>query len=164
MKKQNKPKPVYSLMDEMMASPTAPLSVARQEYQLLRMFRGLQAIQSGEKPSNDDWSVCCDAANLMETLVVQGVVADPAGLTADSIAALEAAGKRQATSGAIRLDGAGIQAMHAILIDYTTVLESVPARTIIRCHRATEKRLHEIHAGKRQPHDVFVHNAARAAN
>lgn len=36
------------------------------------------------------------------------------------------------------------------------VLETLPARSMVRCHRLTEQRIAEILAGKRQPHDVEV--------
>jgi hypothetical protein len=32
----------------------------------------------------------------------------------------------------------------------------LPARTMIRCHRLTEKRIHELLDGKRKPHDVEI--------
>jgi hypothetical protein len=56
----------------------------------------------------------------------------------------------------IRLDGAGIQAVRAILEDYAALLDVLPARVMIRCHRLTEKRLHDLMEGKRKPHDVEI--------
>ncbi|MBP3980829.1 DNA cytosine methyltransferase [Acidovorax sp. JG5] len=35
-------------------------------------------------------------------------------------------------------------AVHAVLDDYQTALEALPARTMVRCHRMTEKRIREI--------------------
>jgi hypothetical protein len=66
------------------------------------------------------------------------------------------AGKRNMAGGAIRLDGAGIQAVRAVLEDYAALLDMLPARTMIRCHRLTEKRIHELLDGKRKPHDVEI--------
>lgn len=43
-----------------------------------------------------------------------------------------------------------------VLEDYAMVLETLPARSMVRCHRLTEQRIAEILAGKRQPHDVEV--------
>lgn len=58
--------------------------------------------------------------------------------------------------GPIRLDGAGIQAVRAVLSDYADVLEALPARTMVRCHRLTEKRIHDILQGRLRPHDVEI--------
>jgi hypothetical protein len=44
----------------------------------------------------------------------------------------------------MRLDGPGLQAVRAVLEDYQAALECLPARTMVRCHRATEKRIREI--------------------
>ena len=52
--------------------------------------------------------------------------------------------------------GAGITAVRAVLENYADVLDTLPARSMVRCHRLTEQRIAEILAGKRQPHDVEV--------
>jgi hypothetical protein len=54
------------------------------------------------------------------------------------------------------LDGSGIQAVRSVLADYSDLLEVLPARTMIKAHRETERRIHEILAGKKKPHDVEV--------
>jgi hypothetical protein len=98
-----------------------------------------------------------DAVNLMETLIeTMKVCEDTSGLLMDAITAMAMAGKRNNAGGVIRLDGAGIQAVRAILEDYAALLDVLPARTMIRCHRLTEKRLHDLLDGKRKPHDVEV--------
>ena len=56
----------------------------------------------------------------------------------------------------IRLSGAGMQAVRAVLEDYAAALEQLPHRTMVACHRETERRIAEIHAGHRRPHDVEV--------
>ena len=84
------------------------------------------------------------------------VCEDESGLLLDAITALAMAGRRNLAGAAIRLDGAGIQSVRAILEDYAALLDVLPARTMIRCHRLTEKRLHELMAGKRKPHDIEV--------
>lgn len=71
-------------------------------------------------------------------------------------AALAMAGKRHLAGGQIRLDGRGIQVVRAVLEDYAAVLSTLPERTMVQCHRDTEKRLRAILAGKRRPHDVEV--------
>ena len=158
--KKRKPKPRpkhYTIMDEMMASPTEPLPAAYRTHHLTRMYEGLNAMETAPAPTTDDWRVVSDAINLMETLVIDmKVCEDVGGLLMDAITALAVAGKRNMAGGTIRMDGAGIQAVRAILSDYTDLLDVLSARTMIRCHRLTEKRLHELLDGKRRPHDVEI--------
>jgi DNA-binding transcriptional regulator PaaX len=147
----------YTLFDEMAASPTELLPQDWRTYQLTRMYEGLAAMEKAPTPTTDDWRVVSDAVNLMETLIVDmKVCEDTSGLLMDAITAMAMAGKRNMAGGAIRLDGAGIQAVRAVLEDYAALLDMLPARTMIRCHRLTEKRIHELLDGKRKPHDVEI--------
>lgn len=148
---------VYTIMDEMMASPTEPLVAEKRQYQLLRMYGGLRSLETAPQPSTEDWRVVSDAVNLMETLILEmKVCEDTSGLLMDAITAMAKAGQRNLAGGAIRLDGAGMQAVRAVLRDYSEVLDAVSARTMVRCHRLTEKRIHDMLNGKRKPHDVEI--------
>jgi hypothetical protein len=154
-KKQAYPR-TYTLLDVMTASPTEPTPSPKRLHQLTRMYAGLRAIEQEHAPVTDDWRVCSDAVNLMETLVTQGHVADGSGLLMDAITALALAGRRHVAGGAIRLDGPGILAVRSVLEDYAAALEQLPHRTMVACHRETERRIAEIHAGHCRPHDVEV--------
>lgn len=155
-KAQARPKH-YSILDEMMASPSEPLPAEYRRHQLTRMYEGLAAMEQAPEPTTDDWRVVSDAVNMMETLIeTMQVCEDSNGLLMDAITAMAMAGRRNKAGSAIRLDGAGIQAVRAILEDYAALLEVLSARTMIRCHRLTEKRLHEILAGRKLPHDVEI--------
>ena len=151
-----KRKPQYTLMDELMASPAKPMPTEKTRHQLTRMHSGLESLERGEQPNADDWRVLSDAVNLMEMLIEMGEVADEQGLHKDAMAALAFAGKRHLEGKPLRLDGEGIKSLRALLADYAEVLTVLPERTMVRCHRLTEKRLQEIMAGKRRPHDVEV--------
>lgn len=146
----------YGLIDELMASPTEPAPAAGRRHQLTVMLQGLANIEQAEKPTTNDWRVVSDAVNLMETLVDMGVVEDASGLLMDAVTAMATAGRRHRAGGQIRLDGPGIQAVRAVLEDYGTVLNAIPHRTLVKCHRKTEKRLRDILAGRAKPHDVEV--------
>lgn len=150
-------RPTYTLMDAMMASPTEPMPAASRVHQLTRMWEGLAALETAAQPSNDDWRVCSDAVNLMETFIERGLCEDPGGLLRDAVEALAIAGARHLEHGtAIRLSGRGMQAVRAVLEDYARVLETVSLRAAIQAHRLTERRIREIHSGRRRPHDVQV--------
>lgn len=146
----------YSHWDILLASPVDPLPQSHRIHQLTRMYEGLHALETAPEPTTDDWRVCSDAVNLMETLVEMQVVEDSSGLLMDAITALAMAGKRHVAGNAIRLGAPGIKAVRAVLEDYAAVLEQVPARTMLMAHRATEKRIHDILRGRKEPHDVEV--------
>ena len=54
-----KAKQVYSMLDEMMASPTEPLAQEKRQYQLLRMYEGLRALEIAPEPSTEALSQPC---------------------------------------------------------------------------------------------------------
>lgn len=170
MKKRRSQKTIhiyrYTLIDVMMASPNQTLPTAHKHHQLTRMHQGLEALEKAPAPSTEDWRVVSDAVNLMETLITNGPwpdcngdlveISDNENLLQDAITALALAGKRHRAGGPIRLDGLGIQAARAILEDYADLMEVLPARTMIKAHRETERRIHEILIGKKRPHDIEV--------
>jgi len=158
VKKKRQPRPKrYTLLDEMTASPTEPLPQAWRTHQLTKMYQGLHQLEQGEDPQPNDWRLVSDAINLVETLVQEmKVCEDGSGLLMDAITALAMAGRRNKEGKTLRLDGAGIVAVRAILQDYSDLIEVLPARVMVRCHRLTEKRLHEILDGKKRPHDVEI--------
>lgn len=147
----------YTLMDELMASAKNPLPERARLHQLTMMWQGLANIETGEDPNPNDWRLCSDAMNLMETFIREmKICEDTSGLLMDAITALAYAGKRHLEGKPLRLDGAGIHAVRSVLEDYAMMLDMLPHRTVVRCHRLTEKRIGEIHRGKKPPHDVEV--------
>lgn len=163
-----KPKTTYSLMDEIMAPPDRPLPEFKIRHQLSRMYQGLRALETDEKPSMADWDVVSDAVNMLEMLTTandgrwldcdgdQVQIKDHSGLLPDAISALAQAGRRYFEHGVIRLDAKGIATIRAVLEDYAQLIEIMPARVMIHCHRKVEKRMQDIMRGKAKPHDVIV--------
>jgi len=163
MRKSSKRKPAgrpktYNMFNELLASPTEPLPQEYRTYQLTRMYEGLHALEMADNPTTEDWRVVSDAVNMLETLVVEmQVCEDASGLLQDAIRGLAVAGQRNKREGKpIRLDGPGIQAVRAVLASYAELLDLLPARTMYRCHRLTEQRIHDILAGRKRPHDVEI--------
>ena len=163
------PKPHYSLVHELFASDSAPMPAHTRRHQLTRMADALNEMMHAPRPGNGSWRVISDAVNLLETLVLCGEapvkdlatgktiashwrgcdgnpveVGDSSGLLLDAITAMGKAGERAFNGQPMRLDGPGLQAVRAVLEDYQTALECLPARTMVRCHRMTEKRIREI--------------------
>jgi len=164
MRKSAKRKPAsgrpktYNVFNELLASPTEPLPQEYRTHQLTRMYEGLHALETAAEPGKEDWRVVSDAVNMLETLVVEmQVCEDASGLLQDAIRGLAMAGQRNKREGKpIRLDGPGIQAVRAVLASYAELLDLLPARTMYRCHRLTEQRMHDILAGRKRPHDVEI--------
>lgn len=149
-------KTTYTYLDELMASPVTPTPTDKLIYQLSRMYQGLRALETDLYPTHDDWKVCSDAVNLMETFIEMGVCKDESGLLQDAVKALADAGERSLVGNPIRLDGKGIFVVRSVLEDYAEVLRNVSYRCAIACHRKTEKRIQEIIQGKKRPHDVTI--------
>ena len=173
MKKRRTHKPQrqyqYTILDEMTASPTQPVTDKNREYQLGRIRQALKNIESGAAPVPNDWRVCSDAINLMDTLIRHNngtwmdcdgdpvEIKDASGLLDDAIAGMAMAGKRSTEGKPIRLDGPGIRAVRAVIDDYEGMVEVLPARTIIKAFRITERRIMDLMSGKKRlPHDVEV--------
>lgn len=156
----------YTMVDELMASPSTPLPERSRLHQLTVMWQGLASMETGTTPTNNDWRVVSDAVNLMETFVKNGPwpdcngdlhdIPDPTGLLPDAVKALALAGQRKWAGGALRLDGPGIQAVRAVLENYADLLEVLSHRVVVKCHRMTERRMLKIMHGARQSHDVEV--------
>ena len=53
-------------------------------------------------------------------------------------------------------DGAGIQAMRALIADMGEIMAQLPHREIVKVHIATEKLISELVRGKKKPGDVVV--------
>lgn len=144
----------YGPADVLAASATAPMPKATRTHHLNVMWQGLAAIETAAAPSNEDWRVCSDAVNYMETMVRSGLCLDERGLIADAIAALAQAFKRKVAGGVIRLNGQGIQAVRAVLEDYAEVLATIPHQHAVLAHMQTERRVRQYLTGKRRPPDV----------
>lgn len=144
-------------MDVLLASPIDPMPETHRRHQLTRMWNGLRSMELDENPSYDDWEVVSNALNMMETLVEMGWAKDEGGLIEDAVYELAVSGQRHVDTGApIRLSGKGIQTIRALLEDYASALEELPHRTMMSCHRLTEKRVQDILAKRVQTHDVVI--------
>lgn len=141
----------YSLMDELMASGTEPMPEKMRLYHLTRIYEGLNGLEKSPVPTLQDWQAVSDGVNMVETLIVEmKLVEDTSGLLQDAVTAMALAGRRHLAGGNIRLDATGIQAVRAIIEDYSAMLDAVPHRTMVRCHRLTEMRVMGVRAGTRK--------------
>lgn len=134
----------YTHIDVLMASPTEPIAQRKRVHQLTRMFQALNSLEKQPDPSSEDWECVSDAVVLMKTLRDMGIVQDPDGAIEDAFDALGRAGYRSMNGGALRLDGPAISLLRGVLDDYASLLEQIPARTMISAHRKAEKYVADI--------------------
>jgi hypothetical protein len=155
-RKHQGPAPTYTHADVLAASATDQMPPSSRTHHLTVMWDGLASIESAPWPSVNDWRVCSDAVNFMETLVETGHCEDERGLIHEAVTALAKAAKRNIKGHPIRLDGAGIQAVRSALEDYAAVLDTISHQQAVLCHMRTERRIRGILIGKRRPHDVEI--------
>jgi hypothetical protein len=146
----------YTMMDAMLASPTEPLPIVKRMYQLEIMWQAMENLEKSPSPTVSDWEAVADALNMMEALRDMGAVQDPDHALEDASDAMSRAGYRSMRGANIRLDGPGITLIRGILQDYCDALNALPARTMISAHRYAEKRIGNIHKGKKKKHDVVI--------
>jgi len=146
-KHKKQPKFRYTLIDEMCASPTEPLPEAWQRTELTAMWDGLAQIECGQHPDKFDWGIVTDCINFSIQLTRMGETQDLDGLLDDAMQVVGQAGHRYKAGQPMRLSGPGMQTVRAVLEDYAQVIAVLPARTMIRCHRLTERRVIEILKG-----------------
>ena len=155
----------YSFWDVLMADPYKPIPEEKRQRQLTRMYIALIQIEKGDKPMVDDLALVSDAVELTDNFYSAHAPTDAAynALAKDiwearralldayvrhqrhqSGAAIRLTGigmqaVREYYSGAaIRLTGTGMQAVREVMSYYYQVLHTVPERTVIQLHRATE--------------------------
>lgn len=148
---------LYNRLDELMASTTEPLTAEKRRYHLTRIYQGLAELETSPSPGAEAWRLCADAVNMTETIIHMGLAEDATGLLPDAVHALGEAGARHVDQAqAIRLSGPGIQAVRAVLASYAELIGALPARTMIRAHRETCRRMQDILRGAGQAHDVVI--------
>lgn len=138
----------YTLWDELQADPVQPLPLKDRINTVERMAGSLAALKLDPCPSVEDWRRLSDMVNMVTTLRDMGEMEDSQALLADACEAMVKASDRYRADQPLRFDGPGVQAMDALFQDFTEAVSVLPARTLIRCHRLTVKRLQAIRKGQ----------------
>lgn len=153
MKKQ---RTFYNYLDALFASPVDPMPEATRQSWLTLVYLALESIERAPSPTEADWRILSDVVNLMETMLAHGIVTDEEGIKERGKAAMAIAGARYLEGKRMGFDGAGIQAMRALIADMGEIMAQLPHREIVKVHIATEKRISELVRGKKKPGDVVV--------
>ena len=151
------------MMDELLASPTDPAPEVHAA-RIASARAAVVAMRSPETASITAWSLCCMVGNVLETMLQQGLVADPDGLLQDGFDALKRATQATRAPGdPVILPPADYPVVEAMVEDWAAVMVAAPARSIVRAFRATDRRIRDIEAGRLQPHDYTVTTGAAKA-
>ena len=140
----------YTLWDELRADPVQPLSIKDRLNTVGKMGDSLAALKLEPSPPVEDWRRLSDMVNMVTTLVDMGEMLDSHALLADACEAMVKASDRYKAGLALRFDGPGVHAMDSLFQDYSAAVSVLPARTMIRCHRLTVKRLQSIRKGQQR--------------
>lgn len=130
----------YSLFDEMRASPVDPHPRATWWHTTAYAYEALDALVTAQATPTH-WQALGNLIDQSETLVKMGLANDPDKLLDDAVAAMAGIAQDHCDlEQPLRLDGERRQVLYAVVEDYATLLATVPARDMVRCHRQTEKR------------------------
>lgn len=140
----------YSLWDELRADPVQPLAIQDRINTVGKMADSMAALKLDPCPLVEDWRRLSDMVNMVHTLVDMGEMVDSQALLADVFEAMVKASDRYKADQPLRFDGPGVQAMDALFQDFSTAVSVLPARTMIRCHRLTVKRLQAVRKGQQK--------------
>lgn len=140
----------YTLWDELCADPVQPLSIRDRLNTVGKMGESLAAIKLDPIPAVEDWRRLADMVSMVHTLVDMGELVDSHALLSDAFEAMTKAADRHKAGQTLRFDGPGVQAMDALFQDFSEAVSVLPARTMIRCHRLSTKRLQAVRKGQQK--------------
>lgn len=111
-------------------SPKRPMHPSIYLKSLFEIDAALQSIRAGDEPKFSHWVNLASMVNIMDALRQRKSITDDGGLITDAVNAMAESRIRADQGKAIRLDGKGLQAVNALMLDYTTCCEQLSERTI----------------------------------
>jgi len=154
---KNKYAMTYTHFHEMFADPVEPLSQDKRTSYLIKIYEGLDALDNMMHPEDHHWQHVADAVNMLTTLVTEmEVMEDPTGVIRDANKTLHDAWKREQSLGYNTLDELEVESLRTAVAEYAAVIETLPERAMVRCHRLTEKRMHRVLNGERTKEDIII--------
>jgi len=141
----------YTHFDELLANPVNPFPVDKQTYFLTRIYEALDAITA--EPDIENWRTLADVINLLTTLVEDmDVLEDSERIIQQAKDVIRKA--FESNNRSLSVVDSGI--IHALVESLEEAVQTLPARTVIRAHRLTEKRVQSILNGNRQHGDIVI--------
>jgi len=148
---------IYSIVDELMASPVNPLHRNQRDHHLGIITRAFESLEKGELPTLQDAGHVADAVNMLDTIT--GMRFNQTAKDFDEIefpdetrrAATDAVARcaiRGRETGTYRFDAPGLVVVREVIEFYSDLIEVIPARVFIKAHRQTVKAVEDALAGK----------------
>ena len=137
------------MMHELLASPVDPLPPEIYDGYVDNLQRSLAAMATQETSSAQAWRFLGDAINLMHTLVINGICADPDDAIQDSVDVMKAAGQSYIDNKPMHLTEDELAKVRGVTDDFLSVIDQIPYRTFVQCHRKTEVRVQAYRTSKR---------------
>ena len=142
-RKAYRPKPIIS-------NPLTLLQPASREQRvkvLARFLSALEALRAGSHPTPDEWRDLSDAINTVETLALhQGklAAAEVMPTVNAAIAGMVGAANRYRAGQAMRLDGAGLEALREVVDIYAQCMDTLTEREMAQAQAETQRRVHAL--------------------
>ena len=133
----------YTEADALVASEFKPLHIRKRGPMVERVQKAAHKV-AYETPQIEDWRELADAVNLAETLLDMRVFDDPDGLFTDMVAAICQLSRNHGEGKPMRLNAVQLSHLLEFADCFAQMLQQTPARTYIRAHLATEKRLRKL--------------------
>lgn len=164
-KKKQKPKTLqlYSIVDEMMASPVQPLLKIHQDHHMGIINRAFESLEKGACPTLSDAAYIGDVVNMLDTIVNMrfnetakdfDAIEFPEEKRRAAVFAVTCCVTRGRERGVYRFDAAGLTAIREVIEFYSALIEVIPARVFIKAHRQTVKAVEEAKAGRLKSEDI----------
>lgn len=148
----------YTHAEELSASEVRPLHQRKLALIAAACTAAVQAVATGAA-TEGHWRVLADAANLTETLLDMGEFDDPDHLFRDGVAAVVTLSRLHGDGAPMCLRPEQLEHLQDFCDAYVQMLQQTPARTYIRAHRATERRVRELllsSYGRSETHEFIV--------
>lgn len=165
MKRKNKPQSaqVYTVMDELMASPVNPLTQRQRDHHLGIIIQAFESLQKGERPTLNDVMHVGDCVNMLDAIV--GMRFNEKGYEYEQIEFSEDTRREAANAvarcvirgreaGIYRFDAPGLVVIREVIDFYSVLIDTIPARVFIKAHRKNVKDCADAVAGKLKRADI----------
>jgi hypothetical protein len=148
---------LYSIVDELMASPANPLHKVHQDHHLGIITRAFESLEKGECPTLQDAGYIADAVNMLDTITNMrfnqtakdfDTIDFPEETRRDATNAVARCVTRGRATGAFRFDAPGLVVIREVIEFYSDLVEVIPARVFIKAHRMNVKAVEDALAGK----------------
>jgi hypothetical protein len=147
MSKNKKPAKKYKPRDCINPmSAFAPAPKSEQMRIMVYFWSALESVQRGANPSSEDWQALSDAINTVETLARTEKLpkSETMVFVNKAVEAMVHAANRHKAGGAMRFDGAGLQAVRDVVSIYEQAMSQLSALTMGRAQMQTQEAINKL--------------------